>query len=260
METALTRLGRLILAAEALREKAGTPDWLRVVEETASDTLPRAFTVRPEEADSASGWLARQVHGVGCAQVGRDRHGEVHRPPRVGVTCSSAMGVTQPIAKVGRGYLDGVVAAGGLPVVLPSLDPALADAAIDGIDGLLLTGGGDIDPRRYGAEPEPETGPPDHERDAWELALVAAARRADVPILGICRGAQVLNVASGGTLVQHLPAREADGHDDLDRAAHEVHDVVVALDSTLHLALGASSVRANTLHHQSVDAVGDGAE
>lgn len=168
------------------------------------------------------------------------------------------MGVTQPIAKVGRGYLDGVVAAGGLPVVLPSLDPAFAAAAVDGIDGLLLTGGGDIDPRRYGAEPEPETGAPDHERDAWELALVAAARRAEVPILGICRGAQVLNVASGGTLVQHLPTREADGHDDLDRAAHEVHDVVVALDSTLHLALGAASVRANTLHHQSVDAVGEG--
>lgn len=180
------------------------------------------------------------------------------RPPRIGVTCSSAMGVTQPIAKVGRGYLDGVIAAGGLPVVLPTLDPALAEAALDGIDGLLLTGGGDIDPHRYGADVDPETGPPDPGRDAWDLALVAVARQSQVPILGICRGAQVLNVAYGGTLIQHLPARQADGHDDLERAALEVHDVVVALDSTLHLALGSSSVRANTLHHQSADLLGEG--
>ena len=183
---------------------------------------------------------------------------------RIGITCSSGMGVTQPIEKVGRGYVDGVVAAGGLPIVLPSLDPVHAAAAVSGIDGLVLTGGGDVDPVHYGASPEPETGPPDASRDAWELALVTAARDAGIPVLGICRGAQVLNVAYAGTLVQHLPARGSDGapggdgHDAVDRAAEEVHEVAISPGSRLHRILGVDAIRANTLHHQSVDAVGPG--
>ena len=87
--------------------------------------------------------------------------------PRIGITCSSAMGITQAIEKVGRGYIDGVLAAGGLPVVLPSLDPDLAASAVAGLDGLVLTGGGDVDPSRYGAAPQPECGPPDAARDSW---------------------------------------------------------------------------------------------
>lgn len=177
---------------------------------------------------------------------------------RIGITCSSGMGVTQPIEKVGRGYVDGVVAAGGLPVVLPSLTAPHAASAVSGIDGLVLTGGGDIDPQLYGASREPETGPADEVRDRWELALVTAARDAGIPILGICRGAQVVNVAFGGTLVQHLPSRSVDGHDDVERAADEVHDVAVAAGSRLQRILAVSTINANTLHHQSVDEVGPG--
>lgn len=182
--------------------------------------------------------------------------------PRIGITCSSGTGVTQPIDKVGRCYVDGVIAAGGLPVVLPSIDPALHPALVDdavaGIDGLLLTGGGDVDPARYGAAADPACGPPEAVRDAWELALVAATRAARVPILGICRGAQVVNVAFGGSLVQHLPDRAIEGHDDLDRAAVEVHDVEVVPGSLLHRIVAGDVVGANTLHHQAVAEPGSG--
>lgn len=180
------------------------------------------------------------------------------RMQRVGITCSAGKGTTQAIAKVGRGYVDGVAAAGGLPLVLPALDPVHAAATVASVDALLLTGGGDIDPDRYGAVVDPESGEPDPARDAWELALVGAARDAGIAILGICRGAQVLNVAYGGTLVQHLPGRAVEGHDDLARAGDEVHEVAVTPGSRLHQIVGSDAVRANTLHHQSVDVVGPG--
>ncbi len=168
------------------------------------------------------------------------------------------MGTTQPIEKVGRRYIDGVLAAGGLPLVLPALAPSFAEEAVAGLDGLLLTGGGDVDPARYGAAAQPECGPPDPERDGWELALVVAARTAGIPVLGICRGAQVLNVGCGGTLVQHLPDRGGDAHDALDRAADEVHRIDVLTGSRLHHIIGTDVLLANTLHHQAVDVVGDG--
>jgi len=129
---------------------------------------------------------------------------------------------------------------------------------VSGIDGLVLTGGGDIGPELYGAARDPETGPADDLRDRWELALVSAARDAGIPVLGICRGAQVLNVAFGGTLVQHLPDRSVDSHDDVERAADEVHEIVISPSTRLHRVLGTGSTKANTLHHQSVDEVGAG--
>lgn len=177
---------------------------------------------------------------------------------RIGITCSAGMGQTQAIEKVGRCYVDGVVAAGGLPVVLPSLDPERAAPVVDGLDGLLLTGGGDVDPARYGAETDPACGDPDAPRDAWELALIEAARAAATPVLGICRGIQIVNVAFGGTLVQDLPARGIDGHDQIDQAGTEVHRATIAAASRLHRVVGTGSLGINTLHHQAVDRVGDG--
>lgn len=173
--------------------------------------------------------------------------------PRIGITCSSGQGTTQPIETLGRFYVDGIVAAGGLPVVLPSLHRSRAYEALDGLDGLLLTGGGDVDPARFGEVAVPECGPPDAARDAWELELVAAAREDGLPILGICRGAQVLNVAFGGKLIQHLPERDDGSHDDVGRAADEVHEVTVVPGSLLHGVLGSAALRVNTIHHQSID-------
>ena len=104
-------------------------------------------------------------------------------------------------------YVKSVLAAGGVPLVLsPLIGPSYAARALDGADGLLLTGGEDIHPAWYHAEPSPHLYPPSRERDLFELALFAVARQLGLPILGICRGIQLVNVAMGGTLFQDLPS------------------------------------------------------
>ena len=103
-------------------------------------------------------------------------------------------------------YLRSVLAAGGVPVMLsPLMGPSYTARALDGVDGVVLTGGEDMDPAWYQAEPHPKANPPSRERDLFELALFAAARQRELPILGICRGIQMVNVALGGTLWQDLP-------------------------------------------------------
>jgi putative glutamine amidotransferase len=120
----------------------------------------------------------------------------------------------QPAALVPQGYVDGVVAAGGQPVLLPPAGgEAEAGAVLARLDGLLLIGGPDLDPERYGQPPHPRTTPARTERDGWEAALAHAALELDLPVLGVCRGAQLLNVVLGGTLHQHLP----------ETVGHEVH-------------------------------------
>ena len=104
-------------------------------------------------------------------------------------------------------YIEGITAADGIAVLLPPqpVSPDIAARVLDGVSGLVITGGRDLDPAGYGRTPHAETDPPDTTRDAWEFALLAEAMRRGMPALGICRGAQVLNVALGGTLHQHLP-------------------------------------------------------
>lgn len=105
------------------------------------------------------------------------------------------------------GYFQGVTDAGGIAVLLPPqpVDGEIAARVLDGLAGLVITGGKDVDPSAYGQERHPETDEPGADRDAWEFALLAEALNRGLPVLGICRGAQVLNVALGGTLHQHLP-------------------------------------------------------
>lgn len=171
--------------------------------------------------------------------------------PRIGITsCNHEDGHA-----VARDYVEAVVTAGGLPVVLPILLPDLAPVALRDLDGLLLTGGGDIEPNCYGQAPHPDVYGLDPARDAWELALV---EQAEVPVLGICRGSQLLNVAAGGTLVQHLPDRTSIQHREMERKRALVHDVDVAPGSRLHAVVGGLRISVNTLHHQAVDTVGEG--
>lgn len=149
-----------------------------------------------------------------------------------------------------------VTAAGGLAVAADSwADPeALADRA----DALVLNGGQDIEPIRYGAPAHAMTDVPDRERDAFEIAVVGAASRRGVPILGICRGMQVLNVALGGTLHQHLPDVSGLAHRVLNPFDAPVHSAGFEPDSAIAGGLGRSRTEVNSVHHQAVDRMGKG--
>ncbi len=159
-------------------------------------------------------------------------------------------------------YVTSVTAAGAIPVLLPPV-PGI-DEVIGRLDGLVLSGGGDLDPARYGAERDPRCGPSSADRDAAELALLAACVDAGLPLLGICRGLQVLNVALGGTLHQHLPDLVGhDGHAPVP-AGYGQHEVSVAPGSRLAAILHRTDLTDHlpvvvpTHHHQAIDVLGRG--
>ncbi|MHB1503562.1 MAG: gamma-glutamyl-gamma-aminobutyrate hydrolase family protein [Acidimicrobiales bacterium] len=154
-------------------------------------------------------------------------------------------------------YVRAVRGAGGVPVVLPPV-PGSADELTRRLDGVLLSGGPDVDPALYGEPAHPETGRPRHERDLFEIELLDAAGRHDVPVLAICRGIQVLNVARGGTLYQHLP--DVVGHDRHSpvRDGYGVHEVGIISGSLLSGFIGSNRVEVPTHHHQAIDRVGSG--
>jgi len=154
-------------------------------------------------------------------------------------------------------YVRAVVAAGGVPVLLPPV-PEVIEAVLPRLDGLVLSGGPDIEPGRYGAEAVATTGEPRADRDAAELGLVDAATGSGLPVLGICRGLQLLNVARRGTLHQHLP-------DVLGSTAHAPqpgvygrHVVSGVAGSLLARALGRTETEVPSYHHQAVDGLGAG--
>ena len=163
-----------------------------------------------------------------------------------------------PAMLLPRGYADAVAAAGANPVLLPPL-PGI-EQVVTRLDGLILSGGGDIDPAEFGAETAPETRTIRPARDAAEFALVAAALEHGLPLLGICRGLQVLNVALGGTLHQHLPALV--GHDEHSPVpgGYGSHPVRVAEGSRLAgiLAGDLAAIPVPTHHHQGIDRLGAG--
>jgi putative glutamine amidotransferase len=186
------------------------------------------------------------------------------RAPLIGISayCEHARwGVWEQQAMVlPRRYADRVAAAGGIPVLLPPV-PGIEDA-VGRLDGLLLSGGGDIDPARYGAEAGPQTASVRKERDVAEFALFDAAMSLRLPVLGICRGLQVINVARGGTLHQHLPDVVGhEGHAPV-RGAFGAHAVRVAPGSRLSQILGRDEVDLSlstpTHHHQGADKLGSG--
>ena len=157
-------------------------------------------------------------------------------------------------------YVHALAAAGASPVILPvhdEHDDAL-DALVLRLDGLVLTGGPDVDPARYGAEAHPRSQPPRRQRDTHELALIAAVERCGLPLLAICRGMQLLNVAHGGTLVQHLP--EVVGHEGHNPTpgTFALHGVHVDPLSSLRKALDWEAREVPSHHHQGIDRLADG--
>ncbi|MFC9396111.1 gamma-glutamyl-gamma-aminobutyrate hydrolase family protein [Streptomyces sp. NPDC057027] len=140
---------------------------------------------------------------------------------------------------------------GGLPVMLPPGGPEDAAAVLARLDGLVVAGGADVEPVRYGADPDPRTGPPARARDTWELALIDAALASGTPLLGICRGMQLLNVALGGTLIQHL-----DGH--VEAVGVIGRHAVKPVPGTRYASLVPELTEVPTYHHQAVDRLGAG--
>lgn len=181
------------------------------------------------------------------------------RRPWIGVTTKGLRGrdpLGRPQAGTEAAYLRAVWAAGGLPVMLPNLPPEAAEEVVERVDGVLLTGGGDIDPARYGASRHPKTDGVDPERDAFEFALVEAARARGRPILGICRGSQVLAVAFGAQLCQHLPDITELAHDSDAPPPALVHPVRLEPPPELEALLRAHGIgerlEVNSYHHQGV--------
>ncbi|HEX9122085.1 MAG TPA: gamma-glutamyl-gamma-aminobutyrate hydrolase family protein [Actinomycetota bacterium] len=160
---------------------------------------------------------------------------------------------------VPENYVDAVRRAGGRPTLVLPGDQTPPTELLDGYGGLLLVGGGDVEPSRYGAEPDREVYGLEPDRDAMEIELLREAARRRLPTLAICRGMQVLNVAFGGTLIQHLPDHEGylehgtPGGEDQRR-----HEVKIAAGSRLAEASGTEVLSCSTHHHQGVDGVGDG--
>jgi putative glutamine amidotransferase len=147
-------------------------------------------------------------------------------------------------------YRRAVEAAGAEPVELPPGTPSLPEQ----VDGLLLPGGWDVDPSLYGEKKDDKVGPIDRELDETELRMFKEARERELPVLGICRGQQVINVAMGGSLVQHLEGHEVREHG----RGHLAHTIEVEPDSELGQAAGEHKIRVNSFHHQAVKELAPG--
>jgi len=176
------------------------------------------------------------------------------------------IGITGYITEPNRGiglrqtYIDSVFRAGGLPVILPIVeDQALASDLLSHIDALILSGGGDVDPARYGHERRPECGESAELRDTSELMFAQLARQSGMPIFGICRGVQVLNVAYGGTLIQDIESQHGIPrriHRQDEPYDHLVHSVNLTENGLLHRITGMKKIMTNSMHHQAADKLG----
>jgi putative glutamine amidotransferase len=183
--------------------------------------------------------------------------GVTNRTPIIGITAiprtvHAGFG-TYPGQTLGDAFIRAVEEAGGIPLILPSTEPAHAGRQVALVDALILSGGADVHPSLYGEDVRPEMKWLDEHRDAWELAVLEAARERELAILGICRGSQLLNVWRGGTLVTHL-----DSDVEHDAMAPDRHALDVTSGSLLAEVLGSTAVEVNTLHHQGLDRIGAG--
>lgn len=172
----------------------------------------------------------------------------------IAITCSIIAHDTGDRLMLPRAYVRATMEAGGAPLLLPPLEADLAERLLSRCDGLLLPGGGDIDPALWGEQPHPWTTDIYRERDELEMGLVRLALEWDMPLLAICRGQQVLNVARGGTLFQDLPSQVAGAlrHRQEGPRWQGTHAVRIEPDSTAARTLGATEVQVNSFHHQAV--------
>ena len=179
--------------------------------------------------------------------------------PLVAVTATARVAEGVERVRLNAAYVRALESAGLVPIVVPPLGTAgTAQRVLDAVAGLVLSGGEDVEPSRYGAMPHPQLGPVNCARDETELALLARARELGIPTLAICRGIQVVNVGLGGTLVQDLPSQRQDvaPHEVDDERDARVHGVRIDPSSRLASILGVHSLGVNSIHHQAVDRLG----
>jgi gamma-glutamyl-gamma-aminobutyrate hydrolase PuuD len=154
-------------------------------------------------------------------------------------------------------YTRAVERAGGAPLILPPVPSDSVSSLIAKIDALVVAGGRDVDPSLYNQAPHEQTDAPDHRRDRFEILMTRAAIDADLPFLAICRGMHILNVARGGTLIQHLPDRLGSESHKPDPVKMTIHDVQISAASKLGGVLGATA-QVPAAHHQAIDRIGSG--
>lgn len=184
--------------------------------------------------------------------------------PLIGIPCHALIRAEtgRPIYANNRAYVHAVESAGGLPILIPMIsDLTILTALLSRLDGLLLSGGIDLHPSRYGEVVHPLTEEADLELDEFEITLATWALQQDIPVLGICRGMQVINIVLGGTLFQDIddqyPDSIAHSHRDWSRA-HLAHRIIVEPGSRMETILGANEVMVNSLHHQGIKEPGKG--
>ncbi|MCL1693405.1 MAG: gamma-glutamyl-gamma-aminobutyrate hydrolase family protein [Actinomycetia bacterium] len=155
---------------------------------------------------------------------------------------------------IGHTYTDSVLRAGGIPVILPPIANEDVATLVDRLDGIVFTGGGDMDPGRYGEEPHPEVRKVNPARDEFELLLVHEAKERRLPVLAICRGLQVVTVALGGTLIQDIPSViGSTDHGVIGDAVYEAHQpITIEAGSDIAKAVGKTELMVNSIHHQAV--------
>ncbi len=184
------------------------------------------------------------------------------RPPVIGLTgfrrdLPTYLGERTDLYTLDPAYADGVARAGGLPLIIPHNDDP--ERVLDLLDGMVLTGGGDLHPEHYGAAAEVELEDANAGADRWELALARGARERGLPTLGICRGMQTLAITAGGRMVQDLAPEH--GHPLIESTPEALmgsrHEVEVAADSEVARAIGATRFPVNSIHHQAVVDAGD---
>lgn len=208
-------------------------------------SIPTSAVIAPADGSAP----ARAIIGLSTSEM-REPERVRHDPHGEPAARELALNLTYP---------DAIRRAGVLPVVIPPMDEAAIEPLLDGLCGLCLSGGPDLQPSAYGAEPHPELGPTEPHLDVFEIALVRAAEAREMPVLAICRGLQVLNVARGGTLIQDLPSERpsAIDHRQARSGATPTHDVTLD-DSLTARCLGAREASVNSFHHQAVDRLGRG--
>ena len=179
--------------------------------------------------------------------------------PIIGITCDYDWEVGR--SQLYSGYYEGISQAGGLPFLIPALESSYASDIISRLNGLVLTGGQDVDSYLFGEEPHPKVGRMNPYRDELEIALCKEAVIHNIPVLGICRGAQIMNVAMGGTIYQDIESQVEDAklicHDQQAPKWFGIHEVEIGDGSSLREIFGAKVIRTNSFHHQAIRRPGE---